>query len=92
MNKKGSEFKKITDKMLDIHLKKSHDYGSSYDDSLDEEGLAAARVMLRNKWSRFKNLSKGNEIKVKDESIKDTLLDMANYAILTILWMNKNNK
>jgi ribonuclease P protein component len=32
------------------------------------------------------------EAKVKDESIKDTLLDMANYAVMTLMWLEKNNK
>lgn len=26
---------------------------------------------------------------VKNESIKDTLLDLANYAIMTVMWLNK---
>ena len=41
--------------------------------------------------NRTKSLIK-KEAQVKDESIKDTLLDMANYAIMTVMWMNKNQK
>ena len=39
--------------------------------------------------NRIESLTK-KEAQVKDESIKDTLLDMANYAIMTVMWMDKN--
>lgn len=83
------EFRDITEKMLDIFIRKNHDYGNSFEQSLDEEGLAASRIRMGDKWNRFKELSKGKEILVNDESIKDTLLDIANYAIMTVMWLNK---
>ena len=54
-----------------------------------------ARIRLGDKYLRFKTLSKGNTAMVKDESIKDTLLDMANYAIMTVLeleWLDEETK
>lgn len=46
-----------------------------------------ARIRLGDKFSRFKTLSRGGEQKVNDESIRDTLIDLANYAIMTVLEM-----
>lgn len=46
-----------------------------------------ARIRLGDKFSRFKTLSRGCEQKVNDESIRDTLIDLANYAIMTVLEM-----
>lgn len=43
------------------------------------------RIRLGDKFNRFKTLSKGSEQKVSDESIRDTLLDLANYAIMTVM-------
>ena len=40
--------------------------------------------------NRIESLTK-KEAQVKDESIKDTLLDMANYAIMTVMWMDKKS-
>lgn len=84
-----TEFEKITTKMNDTFTKKNHDYGNSFEQSLDEEGITAARIRLGDKWNRFKQLSKGEEVLVKDESIEDTLLDMATYCIMTVMWLNK---
>lgn len=58
-----------------------------------EEGLAMARIRLGDKFSRFKTLSRlscndRDQQQVTDESIRDTLLDLANYAIMTVLEMD----
>lgn len=83
------KFEGITKKMIDTFKRKNHDYGNSFEQSLDEEGLAGMRIRGGDKWLRFKNLSKGVTPLVKDESIRDTLLDLANYCIMTIMWLNK---
>ena len=46
-----------------------------------------ARIRLGDKFNRFKTLSRNKEQKVNDESIRDTLIDLANYAIMTVLEM-----
>lgn len=71
-----------------IYEKKNHDYGDSFHKTFVEEGMAMARIRLDDKLNRFKTLSrKGAEQQVSDESIKDILLDLANYAIMTVLEM-----
>jgi len=72
-----------------IYEQKNHDYGDSFHDTFVEEGMAMARIRLSDKLNRFKKLSKaGSEQKVNDESIRDTLLDLANYAIMTVMEMD----
>lgn len=84
-------FALITDEMINTFERKNKDYGNSFEQSLDEEGLAAARIRMGDKWNRFKTLSNGNKSFVKDESIRDTLLDMANYCIMTVMWLDKHS-
>lgn len=43
------------------------------------------RIRLGDKLARFKSLTKSEVQEVKDESIRDTLIDLANYAIMTVL-------
>lgn len=85
------QFMSITQDMTKTYAAKNHDYGNSFEQSLDEFGLIASIVRLSDKMNRIKSLIK-KEAQVKDESIKDTLLDMANYAIMTVMWMNKNTE
>ena len=49
------------------------------------------RIRLGDKFNRFKTLSRNEEQKVNDESIRDTLIDLANYAIMTVLEMEVAN-
>lgn len=81
------EFKSITDTMFDTYKKKNADYGSSFDELYDEFGITSALIRLKDKYNRIKSLSQKQDIQVKSESVEDTLLDMANYAILTVMKM-----
>lgn len=46
---------------------------------------------MGDKYNRFCRLIKA-EAQVKDESIRDTLIDLANYAIMTVMEMNRGRK
>jgi hypothetical protein len=86
-----SHFRTIIESMIDTFIRKNHDYGNSFEESLNEEGIAAARIRMGDKWNRFKALSKGKHVKVNDESIRDTLLDLANYCVMTAMWLDNGN-
>lgn len=86
--KELQQFMDITTGMAKTYANKNHDYGDSFEQSLYEFGLIASIVRMGDKMNRIKSLSK-KEAEVKDESIKDTLLDLANYAIMTVMWLNK---
>lgn len=71
----------------ELYAKKNHDYGDSFGQTFKEEGFAMSRIRLSDKLNRFKTLSRGAKQEVNDESIRDTLIDLANYAIMTVLEM-----
>ena len=77
----------ICEEINNLYERKNHDYGDSFHQTFAEEGMAMARIRLGDKFSRFKTLSRGGEQKVNDESIRDTLIDLANYAVMTVLEM-----
>lgn len=68
-----------------LYAKKNHDYGDSFHQTFLEEGLAMARIRLGDKLARFNTLTKSGDQQVNDESIRDTLIDLANYAIMTVM-------
>ena len=78
-------FKQIVDELTTIYEAKNADYGNSFDKTCDEFGIVAALVRMNDKLNRLIQLSK-TDAKVKDESVEDTLKDLANYAILTLIW------
>ena len=88
---KPERHKKICEYLNDLYTRKNNDYGDSFHISYLEEGMAMARIRLSDKLSRFKTLSKNQTQKVQDESMRDTLLDLANYAIMTVMEIDSQN-
>lgn len=84
-------FRDITEKMRETFLKKNHDYGNSFHETWDQfgdKGIITALTQISHKYHRLMNIGLGTKPLV-DESIDDTLLDMANYCILTIMELEK---
>ena len=80
----------ICRELNELYERKNADYGDSFHKTFLEEGMAMARIRLSDKLERFKKLTRSNTQEVKDESIRDTLIDLANYAIMTILELEDN--
>lgn len=86
---KGNSFYDVTYDLAEIYEKKNQDYGNSFEKSMDEDGLIVAKIRLGDKFRRFSELIT-HEAQVKDETLEDTLIDMANYTILSVMWLRKN--
>lgn len=84
-------FRAITNKMCNTFEAKNTDYGNSFHKLFEECGMTYAYGHLAEKLERINSLRK-NEAKVKGESMKDSLFDLANYAILTIMELEKTEK
>lgn len=84
---KGLRYTKIVNEMYEIYKAKNADYGDSVHNTFLEYGLLSFLVRMEDKISRLRSLTlKGKkEQRVKNESILDTLQDLANYAILAII-------
>lgn len=89
MNEKVAKHKTICDELNQLYARKNHDYADSFHQTFVEEGMAMPRIRLGDKFSRFKTLTQAGGQQVTDESIRDTLMDLANYAIMTILEMEE---
>lgn len=87
----SEQFKQIVCTMYDTFRKKNHDYGNSFSTTWQEFGslgLVTAVAQISHKYHRLLNLTKGTQPKV-DENIRDTLLDLSNYCILTVMELDK---
>lgn len=84
-------FKKITDEMFDTFKAKNHDYGFSFSNLFKECGMTYAYGHMAEKLERVKSLMK-DEAKVKGEGMKDSLKDLANYAILSIMELERKEE
>lgn len=68
---------------------KNERYGNSFTDTIDDYGLVASMVRLTDKFKRMTTLFKNKELDSYDEPMLDTMLDMANYLIMTVAYMKE---
>ena len=94
----ASDFEKIIENMLAIHKAKNNDYSpeGSFGNFYEAERIGVpawkgAFIRLTDKFTRACNLIKGKDQMVKDESLEDTLLDLANYAVI-VMCLLKNKE
>lgn len=85
--------------MLETFIIKNGNYGNSVEISIDKYGIIAALTRISDKFNRVENLILNNKIGTADESLYDTLIDMANYCVMTAVYIKnaggqngKNNK
>ncbi len=76
--------KEICERMTKLYEMKNHDYGDSFV-KLRAEYPESICYRLTDKLNRLKALYGTGEQKVKDETVSDTLLDIANYCIMEII-------
>ncbi len=74
-----------------LYARKNHDYGDSFHLTFEKWGLPMAAIRLEDKLQRFETLIRA-ESQVKDESIRDTLIDLANYAIMTVMELDREEE
>ena len=87
-----NNFRKITDEMNALYERKNHDYGNSFSDTFEKLGSVSAVTRMYDKMNRIISLVSTKEQKVNDESLRDTLIDIPNYAVMTIMELDKRKE
>ena len=73
---------------VELYSKKNHDYGNSFDKGMDNIGMAYGVGRIYDKMNRLITLTK-KEAQVKDESIDDTLRDLACYSMMMLAYRKR---
>ena len=81
------QLKKIQSDCCNIFEKKNKDYG----DAFANFGAIGVLVRLSDKISRAVSISKSSVTLVEDESLRDTLIDLHNYAAMAIMLMDEKS-
>ena len=79
------QLKKVQDEARELFSKKNHDYGDAFAD-YDVVGVL---VRLGDKVKRCQSISKSGIQLVDGEKLRDTLIDMHNYAAMAIMLLDE---
>lgn len=89
---KVSRIKALASRLAATYEQKNAAYGDSFGISVRKYGIIAALTRMSDKWNRLENLILHEETKQGDESVLDTLLDMATYALMTYMELEEPNE
>lgn len=85
MTKDVVSFDDLLELESDLYHLKNEKYGNSFDISVEKYGFISALTRMSDKWNRIENLILTKDNGTEDESLIDSLMDLANYANMTIL-------
>lgn len=81
------------DHQYNVFCRKNHDYGNSFEKSLDTFGLVAGIVRMNDKFERLVSLNDpSKDAQIASESLVDTLEDLSNYAAMAACWLKGKKK
>ena len=89
---KVNAFEDVTIALRNLYDAKNRDYGDSFGKSFQEWGMPMACIRLTDKINRLCALTKSGEQRVQNESIEDTLRDLANYSIMTLIEIERRKR
>ena len=81
----------LCNQLNSIYEQKNNAYGNSFGDTFEKLGIISAITRISDKYNRLVNLATHPDINKGDEAIEDTLLDMANYCLMTYMELQKDN-
>ena len=91
----SNPFEAVLLQMAAIHEAKNTDYGNSFELSAKLLGQPVVTGLLHrmaDKLARACRLVQNGTAAVKNENLKDTLLDLANYAVLAVVALEKSSE
>lgn len=87
MTDKYTRHQQLCQELNVTYKAKNTAYGDAFGKTFQELGIISAVTRMYDKFNRIKALSTGAENKVADEGMKDTLKDLANYCLMTLIEM-----
>jgi len=79
------QMKQIQQEALELFTKKNIDYG----DAFAKYGVIGVLMRIEDKLQRSLSITKNGVHLINDESIKDTLIDLHNYAAMALMLLNE---
>lgn len=92
IDKSEERFREIALSLADLYSKKNPVYGNSFGRSLKKYGKISGLTRISDKFNRLEKIITSKEIDTNDESLEDTLLDLASYCIMMKMALEESNE
>lgn len=90
IEERAKRHQEIMNGLNELYVSKNKEYGDSFHNLYKDLGIISAVTQITHKYNRLKKLAKDyavlqDKAEVENESLTDTLLDLANYCVLTVM-------
>jgi hypothetical protein len=85
MNRRVEQMKIIQNQALELFTKKNTDYG----DAFAKYGVIGVLIRIQDKLQRSMSITKNGVNLIQDEAIRDTLIDLHNYAAMALMLLDE---
>jgi hypothetical protein len=89
---KIARHKELCGQLHEIYKKKNEAYGDSFGKTFRELGVMSAVTRIYDKFNRILALTQGAKNDIIEESVLDTLLDLSNYSLMSIIEIEEQKK
>lgn len=84
-------FAERVEEIISLHAAKNKDYDGAFYKTMSKWGMTALCIRLSDKMDRLESLVKSDKTEVQDESLEDTLKDIAAYAIMGLVELSRHH-
>ena len=88
MSERVNQYSAVQKEALELFEKKNADYG----DAFATYGPVGVLVRMGDKISRLQSITKSGITLVDNESIRDTLIDLHNYAAMAVMLIDEKDE
>ena len=88
-NSKADQHERLMNHLNETYRAKNKDYGDAFGKSHEKYGAIAGLTRINDKFNRLEELILSGEQLVEDETVLDTLMDLANYSIMLYMELEK---
>jgi hypothetical protein len=86
-NNRVDQMEQVQQEGLELFKKKNKDYG----DAFAEYGPVGVLIRMGDKIKRLQSIEKNKITMIDDEQMRDTLIDLHNYAAMAIMLLDETN-
>jgi len=83
--------KELLSELHETYKDKNHKYGDSFTETVNKYGLIASLTRMHDKFSRIENIILNQAKDDEEERLSDSLKDLANYCLMTVMVLENKN-
>ena len=84
--------KELLSELHETYKDKNHKYGDSFTETVNKYGLMASLTRMHDKFSRIENIILNQAKDDEEERLSDSLKDLANYCLMTVMVLENEDE